>query len=73
MARHGIRGLIIDPYNEIEHKRPAAMSETEYVSQLLGKVKRFAQTRGSYPDPVEHCEICRWRASRWHIAGVVLF
>ena len=43
VVRHGIRGLVIDPYNEIEHRRPANMTETEYVSQLLGKVKRFAQ------------------------------
>ncbi len=34
---------MIDPYNEIEHKRPVAMTETEYVSEMLGKVKRFAQ------------------------------
>jgi twinkle protein len=43
VMRHGIRGLVIDPYNEIEHRRPPNMTETEYVSQLLGKVKRFAQ------------------------------
>jgi twinkle protein len=43
VLRHGIRGLVIDPYNEIEHKRPQNQNETEYVSQLLGKVKRFAQ------------------------------
>jgi twinkle protein len=43
VMRHGIRGLVIDPYNEIEHHRPPSVSETEYVSQLLGKVKRFAQ------------------------------
>src|SRR5262249_5049751 len=41
VLRHGIRGLVIDPYNEIEHKRPANQTETEYVSQLLGRVKRF--------------------------------
>jgi twinkle protein len=43
VMRHGIRGLVIDPYNEVEHRRPSNMTETEYVSQLLGKVKRFAQ------------------------------
>lgn len=43
VRRYGIKGLVIDPYNEIEHKRPAAMTETEYVSEMLGKVKRFAQ------------------------------
>jgi twinkle protein len=46
VLRHGIRGLVIDPYNEIEHKRPTNQTETEYVSQLLGKVKRFAQSHG---------------------------
>jgi twinkle protein len=43
VMRHGVRGLVIDPYNEIEHQRTANVSETEYVSQTLGKVKRFAQ------------------------------
>jgi len=43
VLRHGIRGLVIDRYNEIEHKRPDNMTKTEYVSQMLGKVKRFAQ------------------------------
>jgi twinkle protein len=46
VIRHGIRGLVIDPYNEIESRRPAAMTETEYVSEMLGKVKRFAQNHG---------------------------
>lgn len=41
--RKGINGLIIDPYNELDHKRPAGMSETEYISQFLSKVRRFAR------------------------------
>lgn len=41
--RHGVRGLVIDPYNELDHRRPANQLETEYVSQMLTKVKRFAQ------------------------------
>jgi len=52
--RHGIRGLVIDPYNEIEHRRPANMTETEYVSQLLGKVKRCAQQHGVHVWFVAH-------------------
>ncbi|MBT6205934.1 MAG: toprim domain-containing protein [Rhodospirillaceae bacterium] len=43
VMRHGVKGLVIDPYNEIDHKRPVGMTETEYVSQILAKVKRFAQ------------------------------
>jgi twinkle protein len=41
--RHGIKGLIIDPYNELDHKRPPSMNETEYVSQFLSKIRRFAR------------------------------
>ncbi|GIL70405.1 hypothetical protein Vretifemale_1171 [Volvox reticuliferus] len=40
--RYGIRGLVIDPYNELEQRR-GAQTETEYVSAMLGKVKRWAQ------------------------------
>lgn len=43
VIRHGVRGLVIDPYNEIEHRRPAGMTETEYVSDMLNKIKRFAR------------------------------
>ncbi|XP_074269641.1 twinkle homolog protein, chloroplastic/mitochondrial-like [Silene latifolia] len=43
VLRHGIRGLVIDPYNELDHQRHFSMTETEYVSQMLTMVKRFAQ------------------------------
>jgi twinkle protein len=52
--RYGIRGLVIDPYNELDHQRPANMNETEYVSQMLTKVKRFAQTAGVHVWFVAH-------------------
>lgn len=40
----GIRGLVIDPWNEIDHARPSAMSETEYISDSLSRIRRFART-----------------------------
>ncbi|XP_051128290.1 twinkle homolog protein, chloroplastic/mitochondrial-like isoform X2 [Andrographis paniculata] len=43
VLRHGVRGLVIDPYNELDHQRPPGQTETEYVSQMLTKIKRFAQ------------------------------
>ncbi|KAH9612565.1 hypothetical protein KSS87_012961 [Heliosperma pusillum] len=43
VLRHGVRGLVIDPYNELDHQRNKSMTETEYVSQMLTMVKRFAQ------------------------------
>lgn len=50
VARHGIRGLIIDPYNEIEHSRPVSVSETEYINQFLHKLRRWLQ----------HYEVAGW-------------
>jgi len=46
VMRYGIKGLVIDPYNEIEHKRQSGQTETEYISELLSKTKRFAQNSG---------------------------
>ncbi|CAA7014244.1 unnamed protein product [Microthlaspi erraticum] len=43
VLRYGIRGLVIDPYNELDHQRTIRQTETEYVSQILTKIKRFAQ------------------------------
>lgn len=39
----GLQGLVIDPYGEFEHRRPAGMTETEYVSQLLTEIRLFAR------------------------------
>ena len=36
-------GLVIDPWNEMDHGRPSAMSETEYISQTLSAVRQFAR------------------------------
>ena len=43
VARHGIRGLVIDPWNEFDHTRPNGQTETEYISVSLGQIRRFAR------------------------------
>jgi twinkle protein len=43
LLEHGLRGLVIDPYGEFEHRRPSGMTETEYVSQLLTEIRLFAR------------------------------
>lgn len=40
--RKGIKGLVIDPWNEIDHSRKNNKSETEYISECLTKIRRFA-------------------------------
>lgn len=37
------RGLVIDPWNELEHWRPSNLSETEYVSQTLSMLRGWAR------------------------------
>ncbi|KAG4990345.1 hypothetical protein JHK87_023802 [Glycine soja] len=54
VLRHGVRGLVIDPYNELDHQRPPNQTETEYVSQMLTLIKRFAQHHGCHVWFVAH-------------------
>jgi twinkle protein len=52
--RRGIRGLVIDPWNELEPLRPAWLSETEYVSHCLKRIRVFARQRGVHVWIVVH-------------------
>lgn len=44
VMRHGIRGAVIDPYNYIN--RPSNVTETEWISEMLTRVRVFAQAHG---------------------------
>lgn len=48
------RGLIIDPWNELEHWRPPGLSETEYVSQQLSYVRTWARKHAVHVWIVAH-------------------
>jgi len=37
------RGLVIDPWNELEHHRPRNLSETEYSSATLSTLRAWAR------------------------------
>lgn len=52
--RHGVKGVVLDPWNEFEHNRPAGLSETEYISQALSKVRRFARVNDVHVWIVAH-------------------
>ncbi len=47
-------GTVLDPYNELEHKRPNGMTETEYISQLLTKFRRFHRSHNAHGFMVAH-------------------
>jgi twinkle protein len=42
VLRDGVRLLVLDPWNEIEHKRRSDETETEYTSRAIRSLKRFA-------------------------------
>lgn len=54
VARKGIKGLVIDPWNELDHSRAATLTETEYISQCLSKVRRFARDNNIHVFLVAH-------------------
>ncbi len=54
VARYGIRGLVVDPWNEFEHTRPSGQTETEYIGTALGQIRRFARTHGVHVWLVAH-------------------
>lgn len=43
VRRHGIRGLVLDPWNRLDHSRPSGMHLTEHVRDSLGLLSDFAK------------------------------
>jgi len=54
IQRKGIDALVIDPYNYIEHNIPSGYSETQYISELLTKLKRFKDVNNIHIFLVAH-------------------
>jgi KaiC/GvpD/RAD55 family RecA-like ATPase len=52
--RYGIRGLVIDPWNELDHARPMNQTYDEYLGAALTKLKRFARVWGVHVWVVAH-------------------
>jgi len=52
--RMGIRGLVIDPWNELDHSRPDNRTQTEYISQSLSRIRQFARHHGVHIWLVAH-------------------
>lgn len=39
----GVNGLVIDPWNRFEHQCPKGLTETQYITQTLSRIQKFAQ------------------------------
>jgi twinkle protein len=53
IQKHGIKNLVLDPYNKFEHLR-GADSETDYISKFLDKLTLFAQRNDVLINLVAH-------------------
>lgn len=53
-AMSGFEGMVIDPWNELDHSRDAHLSETEHVSQSLTRIRSFARDRDVHTWLVAH-------------------
>lgn len=54
VKRKRIKGVVLDPWNEIDHTRPQGMSETEYISRCLSKLRAFGRSHGVHLWIVAH-------------------
>src|SRR5262249_14662915 len=43
VRRRGIRGLIVDPWNELEGRQPTHQTETQYICDSLIKIRQFSR------------------------------
>lgn len=43
VKKHGVKLLVIDPWNQLEHKRPHNQSETDYIGDALTKFNGFCK------------------------------
>jgi twinkle protein len=43
VVRHGAKMIVLDPWNELEHKRKRDESETDYIGRAIRAIKRFAK------------------------------
>ena len=44
VIRYGVRWLLIDPWNQVEHKRGTSESEADYQCRAIRSLKRFAKS-----------------------------
>jgi twinkle protein len=53
-SREFKKGLVVDPWNELEHLRPKEWSETEYIASTLSKVRGWARANNVHVWIVAH-------------------
>lgn len=52
--RRGANMIVIDPWNELDHSRPPGLTETEYASQCLTRIRNFGRRHDCHMVLVAH-------------------
>jgi twinkle protein len=52
--RYGIKILVIDPWNEIDHSIGRNEREDQYISRMLAKIRRFARMNSVHVFVIAH-------------------
>jgi len=52
--RHGVKGIVIDPWNELIHTQMPGEREDQYLSRQLRQVRRFNEMNGTHAWIVNH-------------------
>jgi twinkle protein len=51
---YGLDAFVFDPWNEIDHRRPNGMTETEYIDDALRKFRRFCREQDLFGIIIAH-------------------
>jgi twinkle protein len=54
VVKYGIKGLLIDPWNKLEHNMDRGDNETMYISKQLDKIIKFDQRHGVFTIVIAH-------------------
>lgn len=52
--QYGIKGLVLDPWNEFEHTQKTGEREDQYISRQLAAIRRFARFNGIHVWVIAH-------------------
>lgn len=71
VIRYGARLVVIDPWNEMDHSRPADMSLSEYVGFAIRQFRRLARKYGVHLIVVAHpAKMLRGRDGKYPVPGL---
>ncbi len=68
VRRNGVKGVLIDPWNYIEHKLPGNQTETQYINDCLTKIKVFNRRFDTHTLLVAHPVKLRKENGKYEVA-----